>query len=109
MHVHDILASRRVIQDLGPLNDSVWSEIPRVLQREKVIDKGPIDQVGGGVAADRLERVAIELVLANEVVGGPDLYDTSTVRLDVHACVGGGPRTAGDLRFVRGSDSIGVI
>lgn len=104
MHVHDILASRRVIQDLGPFDDSVWSEIPRVLQREKIVDESPIDQVGGGVAADRLEGVAIELVFADEVVGGSDLYDTSTVRLDVHACVSGGPGTARDLKFVRESD-----
>ena len=88
MHPHHIRGGVIVVDDLGPLHDTVGAKVSTALQGEQFTLKRPLDQVlesivrhvcmlqvtqsemthCAGIAVDGLERASVQVVLPGPVV-----------------------------------------
>lgn len=93
MHPHHVFAGGLVVNDLGPLDDPVWTKVPAALPREQFSYICPFHQILhvstvrpwllgkivaylAGVTVDGLESAPVELVFADPVVSRVDFDDS---------------------------------
>lgn len=95
VQIHDIRSRSLVVDDLGSLHDAVRAQVPAGLPRQESILKSPLNEIGGRVAVDVLERGALSFVFSDHVVPASILDDACTVGLDVTARVRCCPRCSG--------------
>ena len=84
---------------MRPFNNPPRPQIPTPLQLQHLIHKRPGHQIRARIAIDRLERRAILLILADQIVQLRSRieHDAATMRLHVLVCAERGDRCAGDL------------
>lgn len=87
VHVHHIIASLVVVDDLGALHHAVRAEISRRGLGEQSILKFPVNEIRRRVAVDVLKWRSVCFVLSHHVVGLSDVDDAAAMCLDVAASV----------------------